>query len=159
MNRIKTVNKTEYTVYEAVKKEMSQQFNEDGKVIPFTVLEIVEDVKIDDLSNYEEIKHVLVVGNAKGKGFAGTVKRWGFRAGPNTHGQIKRRSPGSIGTQGQGRVIPGKKMAGRMGNHKVTTKTKIVGLDKGRNAVRVLGSVPGSKGGKVYLYIENTNEN
>ena len=152
MAKTKFFKTIEYTVYEAVKVRMSQQFSEDGKVIPYTELMIVE----DDFSGFNDdllAKKILVVGYSKGKGFAGTVKRWGFRAGPKTHGQIKHRSPGSIGTQGQGRVIPGKKMAGRMGNKKINVFTNVVGYDNDKNILRVRGSVPGSRGQKVYIYL------
>ncbi len=158
MSKTKVYRTIEYTVYEAVKKEMSQQFDDDGKVVPYTALMLNGEKDSDALFDNELGTKVLVVGNSKGKGFAGTVKKWGFRAGPNTHGQIKRRSSGSIGTQGQGRVIPGKKMAGRMGNQKITIRSKVVGIDKLSKTLRVSGSVPGSKGSKVYIYIKKNED-
>jgi large subunit ribosomal protein L3 len=92
---------------------------------------------------------VDVVGKSKGRGFAGTVKRHGFGGGPKTHGQSDRhRAPGSIGaTSGMSRVIKGLKMAGRMGNDRVSSQNiRVVRIDPERNLIAVRGSVPGSKG-------------
>ena len=92
---------------------------------------------------------IAVTGTSKGKGFAGVVKRWGFAGGPRTHGQSDRlRAPGSIG-QGTdpGRVRKGKKMAGRMGNERVTIKNlQVVSVDEEAGEVMVSGPVPGKKG-------------
>lgn len=97
---------------------------------------------------------VDVVGTSKGKGFAGAMKRWGFRGGPATHGQSDRqRSVGSIGaTSGTSKVFKGKKMPGRMGNKRVTSANiKVALVDKERNLLGVSGSVPGAKGGLVMI--------
>jgi large subunit ribosomal protein L3 len=98
--------------------------------------------------------NVDIVGVSKGKGFAGTVKRHGFRGGPKTHGQSDRqRSPGSVGaTTGTAKVFKGKRMAGRMGNNRVTTQNlRVAYLDAERNLIGVRGSVPGAKGGLVTI--------
>ncbi len=97
---------------------------------------------------------VDVVGRSKGKGFAGVVKRHGFRGGPRTHGQSDRqRAPGSIGaTSGMSRVIKGMKMAGRMGNERVSSQNiEVIRVDAERNLLAVKGSVPGAKGGLVMI--------
>ena len=97
---------------------------------------------------------VDVVGKSKGKGFAGVVKRHGFRGGPRTHGQSDRqRAPGSIGaTSGMSRVIKGMKMAGRMGNARVSSQNiEVIRVDLERNLLAVKGSVPGSKGSLVLV--------
>jgi len=98
--------------------------------------------------------HVDVVGISKGKGFAGVVKRYGFRGGPKTHGQSDRlRAPGSIGaTSGTARVFPGKRMPGHMGNKRVTAQNLLVAfVDQERNLIGVRGSVPGAKGGLLVI--------
>lgn len=98
--------------------------------------------------------HVDVVGRSKGRGFAGAVKRYGFRGGPKTHGQSDRhRAVGSIGaTSGTGRVFPGKRMPGHMGNQRVTAQNlKIAFVDAERNLIGVRGAVPGPKGGLVLI--------
>jgi len=97
---------------------------------------------------------VDVVGLSKGRGFAGVVKRYGFRGGPKTHGQSDRqRAPGSIGaTTNPGRVWKGQRMPGRMGGGRVTAQNLRVELvDPERNLLAVRGSVPGANGGLVMV--------
>jgi large subunit ribosomal protein L3 len=110
-----------------------------------------EEVKVDV---FEVGDHVDVVGNSKGRGFTGVVKRYGFRGGPRTHGQSDRlRAPGSAGAgTTPGRVFKGKRMPGRMGNSRVTAQNLNVALvDAERNLIGVRGSVPGPSGGLVMI--------
>jgi large subunit ribosomal protein L3 len=103
---------------------------------------------------FQEGERVDVVGKSKGRGFAGTIKRHGFHRQPKTHGQSDReRAPGSVGaTTGTARVFPGKRMAGRMGNARVTSENILVALvDPERNLLAVRGSVPGPNGGLVLV--------
>ena len=115
------------------------------------------DVKIGDMmdvSQFEKGFHVDVVGISKGKGFAGTVKRYNFAGGPKTHGQSDRhRAPGSVGaTTTPGRVFKGKKMPGHMGSRRVTSQNvEVVLVDLENNLIGVNGSVPGPKGGLVVI--------
>jgi len=91
---------------------------------------------------------VDIQGISKGKGFAGVVKRWGFAGGPRTHGQSDReRSPGSIGaTTTPGRVYKGLKMAGHMGDQRVTVPgLQIMEIKEEENELWVGGSVPGAR--------------
>ena len=97
---------------------------------------------------------VNVVGISKGRGFAGVVKRHHFSGGPKTHGQTDRhRAPGSIGaTTWPGRVLKGKRMAGHMGNRRVTArKLKVIQADPERNLLLVKGAVPGANGGLLVI--------
>lgn len=106
------------------------------------------------VSVFEEGDHVDVVGKAKGRGFAGVMKRHGFGGGPITHGQSDRqRSPGSIGaTSTPGRVFKGMRMAGRMGGHRVTSQNlEVIRVDAEHNLLAVKGSVPGPKGALVVV--------
>jgi len=92
---------------------------------------------------------VKVTGWSKGKGFAGVVKRWGFKGGPRTHGQSDReRAPGSIGLgTTPGRIFKGKKMAGRLGNRRVTVKgLQIVTVDPDKQILEIKGLLPGHPG-------------
>ncbi|HXZ29765.1 MAG TPA: 50S ribosomal protein L3 [Dehalococcoidia bacterium] len=92
---------------------------------------------------------VNVIGLSKGRGFAGVVKRHHFSGGPKTHGQTDRhRAPGSIGaTTFPGRVLKGKRMAGHMGNKRVTARNlAVVQADPERNLLLVKGAVPGPNG-------------
>jgi large subunit ribosomal protein L3 len=99
---------------------------------------------------FEKGERVDVVGTSKGRGFAGTVKRYHFNRQPKTHGQSDReRAPGSIGsTTTPGRVLKGQRMAGHMGSERVTIKNlEVVVVDAEKNMLAVRGSVPGAKGG------------
>jgi len=101
-----------------------------------------------DLSVLENVAKVDVTGKSVGKGFQGTVKRWNFSRGPMGHGSKNHREPGSIGAgTTPGRVIKGKRMAGNMGNERVTiTKLTVVKVDNENNLLLVKGSVPGPEG-------------
>ena len=101
-----------------------------------------------DLSVLENVEKVDVTGKSVGNGFQGTVKRWNFSRGPMGHGSKNHREPGSIGAgTTPGRVIKGKRMAGNMGNEKVTiTKLTVVKVDNENNLLLVKGSVPGPEG-------------
>ena len=101
-----------------------------------------------DLSVLADVQKVDVTGTSIGKGFQGTVKRWNFSRGPMGHGSKNHREPGSIGAgTTPSRVIKGKRMAGNMGNEKVTiTKLTVVQVDKESNLLLVKGSVPGPEG-------------
>jgi large subunit ribosomal protein L3 len=86
---------------------------------------------------------------SKGKGFSGTVKRWNFRTQDSTHGNsLSHRVPGSIGqNQTPGRVFKGKKMAGQLGNKRVTVQSlEIIRIDTQKNLLIVKGAVPGATG-------------
>jgi large subunit ribosomal protein L3 len=101
-----------------------------------------------DVSQFAEGDKVAVSGLNKGRGFQGTVKRHGFHGGPKSHGQKDRlRAPGSIGSTAPQRVMPGRKMAGRMGQERKTIKNlEVVSIDKENNILAVKGAVPGMKG-------------
>lgn len=101
-----------------------------------------------DLSVLENVAKVDVTGKSVGKGFQGTVKRWNFSRGPMGHGSKNHREPGSIGAgTTPSRVIKGKRMAGNMGNERVTiTKLTVVKVDNENNLLLVKGSVPGPEG-------------
>jgi large subunit ribosomal protein L3 len=97
---------------------------------------------------------VNVTGFSKGKGFAGVVKRHHFAGGPKTHGQTDRhRAPGSIGsTTFPGRVLKGRRMAGHMGNRRVTVRNlKVIQTDPERNLLLLQGAVPGVNGGLLII--------
>ncbi len=91
---------------------------------------------------------VEVSANSKAKGFQGVVKRHGFKGGPRSHGQKhSEREPGSIGTAGFQRVFKARRMAGRMGGNRITTKNlTIVKVDAEKNEIYIRGAVPGRKG-------------
>lgn len=98
-----------------------------------------------NVDSFEKNQTVRLTGVSIGKGFAGNQKRHNFSRGPMTHGSKNHRLPGSIGAGSTpGRVYPGKKMAGHLGNKKVTLKnTKILYINAEENILVVKGSVPG----------------
>ena len=90
-----------------------------------------------------------MTGQSRGKGFQGVIKRWNFRMQDATHGNSRsHRAPGSIGqNQSPGRVFKGKKMAGHMGDERVTVQTlEVVRVDAERNLLLIKGAVPGAPG-------------
>jgi large subunit ribosomal protein L3 len=106
-------------------------------------------------------QYVDVAGTSKGKGFAGVMKRHGFRGFPASHGtERKHRAPGSLASYATdrghgGNIHRGKKMAGHMGNRCVTTKNHhLVAIDEKENLLVVGGSVPGPSGG--YVIVRST---
>jgi large subunit ribosomal protein L3 len=127
-----------------------------SKVCEFTVDSAAE-VELGaelSVSIFETGQQIDVSGVTKGKGFAGVVKRYGFRGGDATHGNsLSHRAPGSIGQcQTPGRVFKGKKMAGHMGDVKRTLQNlSVVRIDEERNLLLVKGSVPGAKGSDVVI--------
>jgi len=137
-----------------------------AQVSPLTFVREVRTDKNDGLQLGQEVRvtgmfsvgdYVDVAGMSKGKGFAGGVKRWGFHGGPKTHGQSDRhRAPGSLtARRSLGRVMPGKKMAGHMGDERVTVqKLEVLSVDDQKNLLYILGAVPGVIGG--YLVVQET---
>ncbi len=107
-----------------------------------------------DVNIFEEGQLVDVSGISKGKGFAGTVKRWNFATQDATHGNsLAHRKPGSIGQcQTPGRVWKGKKMAGHMGSEKKTVQNlRVVKIDEENSLLLVQGAIPGFNGSSVII--------
>jgi len=102
---------------------------------------------------FEPGELVDVTGTSKGKGFQGVIKRWGFSGGRASHGSKFHRQPGAIGMSAwPSRVFKGKKMAGQMGNERVTVqRLEIVEVRPEQNLVLVYGAVPGAKNSVVML--------
>jgi large subunit ribosomal protein L3 len=123
--------------YEAIREFRDAEGAEVGATIDASVFAVGDVVRVSGIS--------------KGKGFAGVVKRHGFHGGPRSHGQKHtERSPGSIGGSGGragGRVVKGKKMAGRLGSDRVTvTNLKVLAVDAKAGEIIVSGAVPGRRG-------------
>lgn len=109
------------------------------------------EIKVDVFAKGEIVD---VIGTSKGRGFAGTIKRHNFNRQPKTHGQSDReRAPGSVGMNSfPGHTLKGQRMAGRMGNDRVTMQNlEVVVVDVEKNLLAVKGSVPGAKGGIVII--------
>lgn len=132
-----------------------------------TPKKFIKELRLDDVSALnvgDEIKadifeagdKVDVAGISKGKGYAGTIKRWGQHRGPMTHGSGYHRGPGSMGMcSDPGRVFKGKRLPGHMGVDRVTVQNlAVVRVDAEKNIVLIKGGLPGPKGG--LLIIKNT---
>ena len=146
-----------------IKKPLSGHFNKKGvnpgeglwefKVTP----ESLEELQVGSqlfLEQFEEGQTIDVQGKSKGKGFAGTVKRWNFKMQDATHGNsISHRAPGSIGQcQTPGKVWKGKKMSGHMGDVKKTVQNlEIASIDSNNNLLLIKGPIPGPIGSNVIL--------
>lgn len=98
---------------------------------------------------------VDIVGTSKGKGFAGTIKRWNHQRGPESHGSKNHRQTASLGARmsgGGGKVFKGKKMPGQLGGERVTVQNlEVVRVDADRNILLVKGGIPGAKGSLVMV--------
>ncbi len=114
------------------------------------------DLKAGDRILVDQFKpkdKVDVIGISKGRGFGSLVKRHHFRGGPDTHGSMFHRAPGSIGASSfPSRVFPGTRMAGHMGTERVTVRNlEVVQVDAEDNVLMVKGAVPGPNGGYVVV--------
>jgi large subunit ribosomal protein L3 len=109
------------------------------------------------VQNFEPGELVNIRGKSIGKGFSGLQKRHNFSRGPMTHGSKNHRAPGSIGMgTTPGRVLPGKKMAGQLGNKTITVKKlEIIQTNKEENILIVKGSVPGKPGNLISIVASN----
>jgi large subunit ribosomal protein L3 len=100
---------------------------------------------------------VDVVGTSKGRGFAGTIKRHGFNRGPETHGCMNVRDPGSLASKRIGKVVKGKRLAGHYGDERCTSKNlAVVKVDVARNLLYLRGSVAGPNNGFVQVRTART---
>lgn len=126
---------------------MLREFRVDS-VEPF---EVGQEIRVEEVFQIGE--RIDVIGKSKGRGFSGTIKRWGFRRGPMTHGCKNIREPGSTGCATYpGRVIKGKKMSGQYGNERVTVlNLRVVDIRPEENVILVKGAVPGAANGTVLV--------
>ena len=129
-----------------------------GQLKDLPQVKVAREFRLDDISEYEvgqtldvslfaDGEEVDVTGVSKGRGFSGTIKRHGFRRGPETHGSDSHRQPGSIGAGTYpGKVFKGTGMAGHMGNDRITVKKMtVIRTDADRNLLLIKGSVPGGR--------------
>ena len=135
-----------------------------GQLKGLPAVKHTREFRLDDISEFtigqqltvglfQDGEEVDVTGVSKGRGFAGTVKRHGFRRGPETHGSDSHRQPGSIGAGTYpGKVLKGTGMAGRMGNDQATVKKMtVVRSDAARNVLLIKGPLPGARNAMVLI--------
>lgn len=145
-----------------VTKPMRGHFEKTGGGLPPT--RILKEIRLDgeaDVNIGDQIKadvfadgdKIEVVGKSKGRGFAGTIKRHKFHRGPESHGSMSVRAPGSIGQSAYpSRVIKGTRSSGHMGDARVTVKGLTVAkVDAENNLIMVRGAVPGANGSLVVV--------
>ena len=124
----------------------------------------LQEIRVENAEGFEDGQEITVeqfaigdrlavTGTSRGRGFTGTVKRWGFHVGPRTHGSMSHRAPGSIGASAYpSRVIKGKKMPGQMGNAKVTVRNlEVIDVRPEENLLLVKGAVPGPRRGFLFI--------
>lgn len=142
-----------------VTKPLLNHFKKNGlpayrivREIPGKDFVVGDDIKVTIFENGEKVS---VTGISKGKGFQGVMKRLNYRGGPDTHGSMFNRAPGSIGASSfPSRVWKNKGLPGQMGNVRVTVKNlEIVDIKPDQNLLLLKGAVPGANGG--YLYIKS----
>jgi large subunit ribosomal protein L3 len=166
VTRLRTSEVDGYTAVQLgtdVKKKLTKPRLGQLKGLPSVAT--LREFRMDDLSGYEVGQTIAVAemfapgdlvdvtGVSKGKGFAGHIKRHHFSRGPKTHGSDHHRAPGSIGPgTTPGRVYKGVRMAGHMGDERVTTKkVKVVSADADRNLLLLKGSLPGARGSLILV--------
>jgi large subunit ribosomal protein L3 len=170
ITQIKTLERDGYTALQLgfgsrkaknVNRPMKGHMNKADKGYFQTLREVrvtqADDFQLGQALSAEDIfkigERIDVIGTSKGKGFGGTIRRWGFHRGPVTHGCKNIREPGSTGCAAYpGRVIKGKRMAGQTGDKRVTTMNlKIMDIRPEQNLLLVRGPVPGAKNGIVMI--------
>jgi large subunit ribosomal protein L3 len=166
VTRVRTTERDGYTAVQLgtdEKKKLTKP--RAGQLGDLPSLATLREFRLDDVSDYE-VGQTLAIGDvfadgdlvdvtgvSKGKGFAGHVKRHNFGRGPTTHGSDHHREPGSIGPgTTPGRVYKGVRMAGHMGDERVTTKkVQVVRADGDKNLLMVKGSLPGARGSLILV--------
>jgi len=170
--QVKTADKEGYTAiqigFDEVKESrMSKAENGHCKKANTATRRILREVRVDDAGNFkvgdtldvklfEGAKIVHVTGTSKGKGFAGTIRRYHFQRGRKTHGNKNYREPGSVGASAfPSRIFPGKRAPGRMGGVQRTTRNlTLVQIDAENNLLFIKGSIPGANNGIVFVRTE-----
>ena len=126
-----------------------KRFLKELRGVDVSAYSLGQEIKADIFSAGEVVD---VTGTSKGKGTQGVIKRWNQSRGPMSHGSQYHRGVGSLGTLRPMRVLPGKKMAGRMGGEQVTVQNlEIVAIDLENNVILIKGNVPGPKKSLVFI--------
>ena len=166
VTRLRTPERDGYTAVQLGTDVVAKLNRPDaGQLKDLPRVKTIREFRVDDLGDYEVGQtvrlgdlfsagdEVNVTGVSKGKGTSGVIKRHNFRRGPKTHGSDHHRAPGSIGPgTTPGRVYRGMRMAGHMGDERVTIKkVRVVRTDPDRNLLLVKGSLPGARGGLIFV--------
>ena len=146
----KKLNKPDKGLFAKI-KVTSKKYLREFRTDDVDKYEVGQEIKVADM--FADGDSIDVSGISKGKGFQGTIKRYGQKGGPDTHGSMYHRRPGSMGAgTSPGRVYKGKKQPGHMGADKITVQNlNVVKVDTERNLLLVKGAVPGPKGGLIIV--------
>ncbi|MCX6809075.1 MAG: 50S ribosomal protein L3 [Candidatus Berkelbacteria bacterium] len=145
VTKINNVERDGYTSVQVTAIEKAGEKEKIREICEFRVEDIASYKLGQKIDNEFEVGDVASVsGVTKGKGFAGTIKRHGFKRGPEGHGGNNVREPGSIGAQQPQRVVKGRRMAGRMGGT-LNTISNIKIVDSSSDVILLAGSVPGPR--------------
>jgi large subunit ribosomal protein L3 len=130
--------------------EHAPELLKEFKVTDSSAYEVGQNLTVEQFQVGDKIK---VVGNTKGRGFQGVVKRHGFRGRPGSHGHPRSRNPGSLGPgTNPSRVIKGKKMPGQYGDEQMTAMNlRVEKVDAERNLIYIRGGVPGARNSVLYI--------
>ncbi len=152
-SKVSLVKSKDKDGYDAVQMEIAKSKNKVFKK-EFRVNEtVLKEGDVCDVSIFQIGEKIRVTGTSKSKGFQGVVKRHGFKGSPASHGhKHDLRAPGSIGSGFPEHVVKGKRMAGRMGGKRTTTRNLgVVFIDKENNLLGIKGAIPGIPGGIVEI--------
>jgi large subunit ribosomal protein L3 len=170
--QVKTAEKEGYTAIqigfdESKESRLSKAENGHLKKANVSPKRILREVRVEDAGTFkvgdvldvkvfEGAKIVHVTGTSKGKGFAGTIRRYHFQRGRKTHGNKNYKEPGSVGASAfPSRIFPGKRLPGRMGGVPRTTRNlTLVQIDAENNLLFIKGSIPGANNGIVFVRTE-----
>ncbi len=146
----KRLNKPEKGLFAKVKVPVRKYLRE-FRINDVDKYEVGQEIKVSDM--FQDGDKIDVSGISKGKGFQGTIKRYGQSGGPETHGSMYHRRVGSMGSNtSPARVFKGKRLPGHMGVDKITVQNlTVVKVDAERNLLLVKGAVPGPKGGLLVI--------
>jgi len=144
------LNKPEKGLFTKIKVS-GRRYLKEFRIDDVAKYEVGQEIKVTDMFNDGD--RIDVSGISKGKGFQGTIKRYGQSGGPETHGSMYHRRVGSMGSNtSPARVFKGKRLPGHMGVDKITVQNlDIVKVDSERNLLLVKGAIPGPKGGLVIV--------
>jgi large subunit ribosomal protein L3 len=144
-NTVSLVRTKQRDGYEAVQLLLGKKTKREFRTNDTATMTMGQQISV---AVFKEGDVVAISGLTRGRGFQGGVKRHGFGGGPKTHGQKNRlRAPGSLGSTAPQRVVPGRKMAGHMGQERVTIKNiSVVAVDEAQNTISLKGAVPGARG-------------
>jgi len=170
--QVKTLNKEGYAAIQIGFDEVRESRTSKAEVGHFkkanlTPHRILREIRVDDagafkvgdtldVKLFEGAKIVHVTGTSKGRGFAGTIRRYHFQRGRKTHGNKNYRAPGSVGASAfPSRIFPGKRLPGRMGGVQRTTRNlTLVQIDAENNLLFIKGSIPGANNGIVFVRMD-----